>query len=219
MLLNCGVGEDSWESLGLQGNRTSPSYRKSVLNIHGTDWCLGWSSNTLATWCEELTYLKRPWCWERLKAGGEGDDRGWDGWVASLTQWRWVWVDSRSWWCHPTILSSVIPFASCPQSSLASWSFPTSQLFTSGNQSIGASASVLPMNIQDRFPLGWTGWISLQSKGLSRVFSHTTVQKHQFFGAQLYLWPNSHIHTWLLEKTIGLTRQPSILGLPLWFSW
>ena len=92
-------------------------------------------------------------------------------------------------WCHPTISSSVIPFSSCPQSFPASGSFPMSQLFASGGQSIGvsASASVLPMNIQDWFPLGWTGWISLQSQGLSRVFSNTTVQKHQFFGIQLSL--------------------------------
>ena len=93
-------------------------------------------------------------------------------------------------WCHPTISSSVIPFSSCLQSFPASGSFLMSWLFfdhSSGGQSITASASssVLPMNIQDWFPLGWTGWISLQSKGLSRVFSNTTVQKHQFFGAQL----------------------------------
>jgi len=92
-------------------------------------------------------------------------------------------------WCHLTISSSVIPFSSCPQSLPASVSFPMSQLFTWGGQSIGVSAlaSVLPMNTQDWSPLGWTGWISLQSKGLSRVFSNTTVQKHQFFGAQLSL--------------------------------
>ena len=92
-------------------------------------------------------------------------------------------------WCHPTISSSVIPFSSCLQSFLASGSFPVSQFFPSGGESIGvsASASVLPMNIRDVFPLGWIGWISLQSKGLSRVFSSTTVQKHQFFGAQLSL--------------------------------
>ena len=99
--------------------------------------------------------------------------------------------DSRpsSQWCHPTISSFVVPFSSCPQSFPASGSFQISQFFTSGGQSIGvsASASVLPMNIQDWFPLGWTGWISLQSKGLSRVFSNTAVQKHQFFGAQLSL--------------------------------
>ena len=96
--LNCDVGEDSWESLGLQGAQTSQSYRKSVLNIHWKDRCWSWSSNTLATWCDELTHWKRPWCWERLKAGGEGDDRGWDGWMASSTQWTWVWASSRRWW-------------------------------------------------------------------------------------------------------------------------
>ena len=107
-----------------------------------------------------------------------------------------------SWWCHPAISSSVIPFSSCPQSLPASGSFPMSQLFEWGGQSTGvsASASVLPMNTQDWFPLGWTGWISLQSKGLSRVFSNTIVQKHQFFGAQLSSPSNSHIHTWPLEK-------------------
>ena len=91
----------------------------------------------------------------------------------------------------------VIPFSSCPQSFPVSGSFPMSQFFTSGGQSIGvsASASVLPMNTQDWSPLGWNGWISLQSKGLSRVFSNTTVQKHQFFGTQPFLWYNSHIHT------------------------
>ena len=92
-------------------------------------------------------------------------------------------------WCHPAISSSVIPFSSRLQSFPAAWSFPRSQFFASGGQSIGvsASASVLPMHIQDWFPLGWTGWISLQSKGLSRIFSNTTVQKHQFFGTQLSL--------------------------------
>ena len=105
-------------------------------------------------------------------------------------------------WCHPTISSSVVPFSSCPQSFPASGSFPMSQLFISGGQIIGVSAStsVLPMNIQDWYPLGWTGCISLQSKGLSRVFSNTTVQKRQFFGAQLSLSSNSHIHTGPLEK-------------------
>ena len=105
-------------------------------------------------------------------------------------------------WCHPTNSSSVILFTSCLQSFSASRSFPVSQFFTSGSQSIGASvsASVLSMNIQDWFPLGLTGFISLQSKGLSRVFSNTTVQKHQFFGAQLSLWSNYHIHIWLLKK-------------------
>ena len=86
----------SWESLGQEEDPTSPSSRKSVLNIHWKDW--SWNSNTLATWCKELTHLKRPWGWQRLKEGGEGDDRGWDGRMASPTQWTWVWVDSGSWW-------------------------------------------------------------------------------------------------------------------------
>ena len=98
MLLNCGIGEDSWESLGQQGDQTSSSSRKSVLYIHWKDWCWSWNSNTLATWCKELTHLKRPWCWERLKAGAEGGNRGWDGWMASPTQWTWIWVSSGSWW-------------------------------------------------------------------------------------------------------------------------
>ena len=114
-------------------------------------------------------------------------------------------VYSESWplsrWCHPTISSSVILFSSCLQSSPASGSYQMSQFFASGGQSIGVSASVsvFSMNIQDWFPLGLTGLI-LQSKGLSRVFSNNTVQKHQFFGTPLSLWSNSHIHTWLLGK-------------------
>ena len=107
-----------------------------------------------------------------------------------------------SWWSHPILLSSVVSFSSCLQSFPALGSFPMSQFFTSGDQSIGVSAStsVLPVNIQDWFPLRWTGWISLQSKGLSRVFYSTTVQKHQFFSVQLSLWSNSHIHIWPLEN-------------------
>ena len=261
MLLNCGVGEESWESLGQQGDPTSPFWRRSVLGVHWKDWCWSWNSNTLTTWWEELTHWKRPWHWERLKAGGKENNRGWDGWIASRTQWTWVCVNSGSWWwtgkveCYSswgckesdmterlnwtelkwmsdqfsssvmsdslwphglqharppcpsptpgvcsnsyplsrwsdlTIPSSVVPFSSHLQSFPSSRCFPMSQFFASGCQSIGisASASVLAMNIQDWFPLGWTSWISLQSKGLSRVFSNTIVQKHQFFGAQLSL--------------------------------
>ena len=119
-----------------------------------------------------------------------------------------------SWWCHPTILSFVTHCSSCPQSFPASESIPTSQFFASGGQNIGASASpsVLPMNIQGWFPLGFTGLISLQSKGLTRVFSNTTIRKHQFFSAQPSLWSNSHIHMWLTTgKTIALTRQTFVV--------
>ena len=117
--------------------------------------------------------------------------------LPELTQTHVHWVNDAIQPSHP-----VIPFSSCFQSFPAAGSFQMSQLFTSGGQTIGvsASASVLPMNIQDRFPLGWTGWIILQSKVLSRVFSNTTVQKHQIFGTQHSSQSNSHIHTWLLEK-------------------
>ena len=87
---NCGVREDSWESLGLQGDQTSQSWRKPVLSVHWKDWCWGWSSNTLGIWCKELTLWKRPWHWEWLKTGGEGDSKGWDFWMGSPTQWTWI---------------------------------------------------------------------------------------------------------------------------------
>ena len=96
-------------ALGLQGNQASQSYRISSLNIQWKDWCWSWNSNTLATWCKELTYWNWPWCWERFRAGGEGDNRGWDGWMASLTQWTWVWASSGSWWQSgkPGVLQSM----------------------------------------------------------------------------------------------------------------
>ena len=98
MLLNCEVGEDSWESLELQGDPTSPFWRRSALGFLWKEWCWSWSSSTLATSCKKLTHWKRLWCWEGLGAGGKGDDRGWDGWMASLTRWTWVWVNSGRWW-------------------------------------------------------------------------------------------------------------------------
>ena len=109
---------------------------QSVLNIHWKDWCWSWSSNTLATWCEEETHLKRPWCWERLKAGGEGDDRGWDGWMASLTWWAWVWANLRvgdgqgsltycsPWGCKETDTTEWLHFTSCCTYGLKSMAFP-----------------------------------------------------------------------------------------------
>ena len=100
------TGEGSWESLGLQGDPTSPSLRRSFLSVHWKDWWWSWNSSTFATSCKELTHLKRPWCWEGLRVGGERDDRGWDGWMASPTWWTWVWVDSGSWWWteRPSVL-------------------------------------------------------------------------------------------------------------------
>ena len=98
MLLNCGVGEDSWESLGLQGDPASPSWRRSVLGVHWKGWCWSWNSDTLATRCKELTDWKRPWFWEGLGAGGEGDDRWWDGWRHHWLDGHGFVVDSGSWW-------------------------------------------------------------------------------------------------------------------------
>ena len=98
MCLNCGVGEDFLESLELQGDPTSPFWRRSALEFLWMEWCWSRNSSTLATSCEELTHWKSLWCWEGLGAGGEENERGWDGWMASLTQWTWVWVNSRSWW-------------------------------------------------------------------------------------------------------------------------
>ena len=111
-------------------------------------------------------------------------------------------LTSMSQWCHPAISSSVVPFSSCPQSLLASGSFPMSQLFAWGGQSTGVSAlaSVLPKKSQGWSPSEWTGWISLQAKGLSRIFSNTIVQKQQFFGSQPSSQSNSHVHTWPQEK-------------------
>ena len=110
MLLNCGVGEDSWESLGLQGDPTSPFWRRSVMSVHWKDWRWSWNSSTLATSCKELTHWKRPWCWEGLGAGREGVDRGSDDWVASPTGWTWVWVNFRSWWWtgRPGVIQSMV---------------------------------------------------------------------------------------------------------------
>ena len=91
------LDKNSWVSLGQQ-DQTSLYQRKSTLNIHWKGWCWSWSSNNLATWCKEPTHWKRPWCWKRLKAGRKGEDRGWDGWMESLTQWTWVWANSGRWW-------------------------------------------------------------------------------------------------------------------------
>ena len=144
----CGVGEDSWESCGLQGDQTSQSRRKSVLNIHWKDWCWSWNSNALATWCEELTYWKRPWCWARLRAGGEGDNRGWDGWMASLTQWTWVWASSGSWW----------------------WTGKTGMLQSMGLQRDGHD-QVTELNRRSMFFIGSWLWLSCLESEETKNFS------------------------------------------------
>ena len=119
LLLNYRVGEDSWETLGLQGDQTSQYSRRSVLNIHWKDWWWSWSSNTMATWCEELIHWKRPWCWERLKARGERDDRGWDGWLALPTQWTWVWVSFGTLWWTGNL--GVLQFMGLYKSDMTEW--------------------------------------------------------------------------------------------------
>ena len=121
MLLNCGVGEDSWESLGLQGDPARSLLRRSALGFLWREWWWSWNSSSLATSYEELTHWKRLWCWEGLKAGGEGDDRGWDGWMASPTKWTWVWVNSGSWWWtgRPGVL---LFMGSQSQTRLSDWS-------------------------------------------------------------------------------------------------
>ena len=107
MLLNLGVGE--LLSVLRTASRSNQSILKEISPEYSLEGCWSWNSNTLATWCKELTHLKRPWCWERCKAGGEGDNRGWDGWTALPTQWTWVWVNSRSWWWtgRPGVLQSM----------------------------------------------------------------------------------------------------------------
>ena len=119
MLLNCGALKDSWELLGLR-DQTSQSQRKLTLNIHWKDWYWSWSSNTLATWCKQLTHWKRPWCWERWRAGGKGDDRG-DGWMASLTQWTWVWVNSRRMAKDREVLRAAVHKVAKSQTRLSDW--------------------------------------------------------------------------------------------------
>ena len=98
MPLNCGVGEDSWQSLGHRGDQTSRSYRKSIWNTHWKDWYWSWNSSILVTWRKQLTHWKSPWCWEILRAEGEESIRGWDGWMASPVQWTWTWANSKRWW-------------------------------------------------------------------------------------------------------------------------
>ena len=114
------VLEKTLESLRQQGDQTSQSSRKSILNIHWKGWYWSWTSNTLAPWCEELTHWKRPWCWERLSAGGEGDDRRWDGWMASPTQWTWVWASSREWVMDRKAWRAAVPWG-CKESDMTEW--------------------------------------------------------------------------------------------------
>ena len=109
MSSSCGAGEDSWKSLGQQGDQTSQPQGRSTLNILWKDWCWSWSSSILVIWCKQMTQWKSPWCWERLRAEGEEGVRGWDGWTASLMQWAWAWAKSGRWWGtgRPGVLQSM----------------------------------------------------------------------------------------------------------------
>ena len=141
MCLNWGAGEDSWESLGQQGDQTSKSQKKSTMNSSWKDWCWSRSSNILAIRWEELTHWKRPWCWERLRARGEGSDRVWNGWMASLTQWTWVWANSGRWWRleKPDELQSM------------GWERVGHDLVTEQQQNLPVKPLVLDFSLQEGF--------------------------------------------------------------------
>ena len=167
MLSNCGVGEDSWESLGLQGDPTSPFWRRWALGFLWKEWCWSWSSSTLATSCEELTHWKRPRCWDGLGAGGEGDDRGWDGWMASLTGWTWVWVNSGSWW----------------------WTGRPGMLWFMGSKRVGhdwatelnwISACIAFLGLHNKVPQ--TRWLKQQQKYIFSQFWNLEVQDQNVIG-------------------------------------
>ena len=187
--------------------RSNQSILKKIclLGVHWKDWCWSWNSNTWATWWEELTHWKRPWCWKRLKAGGEGEDRGWDGWIASPTQWRWVWVDSWNLVKFISIESVMLSnhLILCPPLLLLPSIFLSIRIFSNKlafpirwPKYCSFSFSISPSNeFSGLIPFGLTGLISLQPKGLSRVFYSTTIWKHQLFVFQPSLWSISHICT------------------------
>ena len=178
---NSGVGEDSWEFLELQGDPTSPSQRKSIQNIHWKDWCWSWNSNPLATWFEDLTHLKRPWYWEWLKVGGEGDDRGWDDWMASPTQWTWVWVDQTH------VLGGLLQLAMDREA----WRAAVHGVTMSQTQlSDWTELKLFSCRID------WFYLLAVQGTLKSLLQHHNSkVSK-----VQLSLWSNSCMCTWLLEK-------------------
>ena len=188
-----------WESLGLQGDPTSPFWRRSALGFLWKEWCWGCNSNTLATSHIYPVQFRSvvqscPTLWDPMNHSAPGLPVHHP--LPEFTQ-----THVHSHWCHPAISSSVVPFSSCPQSSQHQSLFQ-SQLFSWGGQSTGisTSASFLPKKSQGWSPSEWTGGTSLESRGLSRVFSNTTVQKHQFFSAQPSSQSNSHIHMWPQEK-------------------
>ena len=180
--VGCDLGPISWHTV--HPATQTPSLLKTTLSCASMEPCCCSVAKSCPTFCDPM----------------DGSKPGFPvlHYLPEFAQTHIHWVAE----CHPTISSSIAPFSSCPQSFPAPWCFPMSQLSASSGQSIRASASVLPMSIQGWFPLGLIGLISLLSKGLSRVFSNTTVQKHQFFSTQPSSWSNCHIHTWLLEKPL-----------------
>ena len=219
MLSKCGAGKGSLGSLGLQGDQTSQTKRNLPWIFIGktdaeAEAPILWPPDTKSQLIWKDPDAGKDWRWEE-KGTREDEMVRWHHWFNGHefehtpgdgeSQGSLACYSPLCQWCHPTVSSSIAPFFSCPQSCTASVSFPMSWLFVSGGQSIGASASasVLPMSTQDWFPLGLTGLVSLLSKGLSRVFSSTTVQRHEFFSDQPSLWSNSlwsNTCTWLLEK-------------------
>ena len=183
MLLNCGVGEDSWVSLGLQGDPTSPFWRRSALGFLWREWCWSWNSSTLATSCKELTHWKRAWCWEGLGIGGEGDDRGWDGWIASLTRWTWVWVNCGSWW----------------------WTGRPGMLRFMGLQRVKHDWAT-ELNWSEGFLIKWWGcyylvadWLNINDASISR-FSRECLEINEKV-MDKYYWQASH-RMWNLNKKL-----------------
>ena len=208
--------------------------KRSVLNIHWRDWCWGWSSSTLATWCEELTHWKRPWCWEGLKAGGEGDDRGWDGWMASPIQWTWVWASSRSWWWTGKP-------GSCKESDMTeqlNWTDPNSALWMALDRTseplslnflnckMGTMPPVLPIMqccLKDQIIYRtWSFFISWKLRhrwgqhdydyrvniNLSLIIQEVTIQHMSFHTQCFFLCPSLTVGHFISTKTNEAGKMP-----------
>ena len=184
--------EDSWESLGLQDQPVNPEGNQSWIFIGRSDA----EADSSILWPPEVKnwLCKRPWCWERLKAGGEGDSRGWDVWMATPTQWTWVWESSGSWWCHLTISSSVVPFSSCPRSFPPLGSFQISQLLASGGY-WSFNLSISPSNEHPgliSFRIDWLDLLAVQGTLRSLLQQHSS--KASILCSAFFIVPLTSIH-------------------------